>query len=126
MFSFILSVLTVVIVLSGVAVPTPDRTTPDDSLQAKAPRAVSEIAETSDILISITDEIPTKRIAEFKGLISVSRTSIRGLPEEAISALRQEAHIIGANGVINFRLVVVSGPTLNRSFVLYGNAVVVE
>ena len=66
MFSFILSVLTVVIVLSWSRCPNSwTRTTPDDSLQAKAPRAVSEIAETSDILISITDEIPTKRIAEF-------------------------------------------------------------
>lgn len=125
-FSFIFSVLTVVVVLSGVAVPTPDRTTPDDSLQAKAPGAISEIAGTPDVLISITDEIPTKGIKEFKGLISVSRTSTGGLPEEAISAFRQEARIIGANGVINFRLVVDSGPSPNRLFILYGNAVLVE
>ena len=126
MFSFILSVLTVVVVLSAVAVPAPDRTTTDDSLQTKTPRAVSESAETSEILITITDEIPTKRITEFKGLISVSRKSTGVFPEEAISAFRQEAHNTGANGIINFRLVVDSGPSPNRLFILYGNAVVVE
>ena len=126
MFSFIFALLTVAVVLAGVPGPTPARTTADDSLQAKATGAVSVIAETPDIHISITDEIPTKQITKFKGLITVSRASTGGLSEEAISALKQKAHIIGANGVINFRIVVVSGPTPVRLFVLYGNAVDVQ
>ena len=126
MFSFILPLVIVVAVLSGFETANPERTTLGDSLQAKATEAASEITETPEIHISITDQIPTKRITEFKGLISVSQSSVSDFPEEAISELKREAHFIGADGIINFRIVAVSSPLPPRLFVLYGNAVNVE
>lgn len=124
MFFFGLPALIINVLLLVVVTMTPCRDRSDNFLQVHEPEPVSGAVVQSGILISMADEIPTKQIVEFKNLVMVTQSS--GLPMDAMPAFIQEVQNMGANGVVNFRLEVITGPTPHQTSILYGNAVVVE
>ena len=131
MFLFGIPALIVNVLVLAVVIVTSGSDRADNSLQAQVPKSVSSTLVQPEILISVTDEIPTKRIVEFKNLVMVSRSWSQVLPGDPLpgrvmSQFTQEVQNVGANAVINFRIEVVTHPSPLRTFILFGNAVVVE
>ena len=81
--------------------------------------------ESSDILVSNSNAIPNTKIVETKTFIMVSKRG-RWPTCEAAVAFMEQVRRHGANAVIGFSSMVITGPTPISSVVFHGTAVVVE
>jgi len=104
------------------------------------------------VILSNTEEVPGRRIVQFYGVVSgstvrakhIGRDVMAGLKnivggelkgytellhearEEAIERMRQQAHSLGANAVVNVRFSTSSVAQGAAELFAYGTAVVVE
>ena len=130
MFFFGLSTLVFKILLVATLATTCLGDVPQTSTKPEEPDSINEVLSSAEILISNSSEIPTKEIVDFKNLVIVVGGSTppygQGRIQDVVSDFLHKVQALEANGVINFRIVVVSNPTSVQTYILYGNAVVVE